>query len=245
MKEQKIALIVASVFAVIFGFVLGRELKAQVSKDDGAYAAMAPIEQYLMDRDAEIMLARSGAPESISRDATVMVLGRRGFETAAEGKNGFVCIVERAWTSPFESTEFWNPKNRSPICYNPQAVRTVLQITNMRTNLALAGLSKEQIRERMKAAVDRNEIPPPEPGAMCFMMGKGGYLSDQGLTADGAHNIAHVMFFTSRVKVADWGANLDKSPVFIDPRHNNDPEPVNVFMMMTGMWSDGTPAPLQ
>ncbi|HTZ98669.1 MAG TPA: hypothetical protein VMB18_19870 [Terriglobales bacterium] len=246
MKEQKIALIAASMLALILGFALGRELKAQVSKKDGgAYSAMAPIEQYLMDRDAEIMLARSGAPESISRDATVMVLGNRSFETAVEGKNGFVCIVERAWTSPFESAEFWNPKNRSPICYNPQAARTVLPITYMRTKLALAGLSKEQIRERMKAAVDGKEITPPEPGAMCFMMGKGGYLSDQSLTADGAHNIAHVMFFTSRIKLSDWGANLDNSPIFIDPRHNSDPEPINVFMMMTGTWSDGTATPLQ
>src|SRR5579863_1855978 len=133
MKEQKIALIAASIFALIIGLVLGRELKAQVSKDDGAYSAMAPIEQYLMDRDAEIMLARSGAPEAISRDATVMVLARSGFETAVEGKNGFVCIVERAWTSPFDSAEYWNQKNRSPICYNPPAARTILPITYMRT----------------------------------------------------------------------------------------------------------------
>jgi hypothetical protein len=58
---------------------------------------MAPIEQYLMtDRDAEIALARSSAPESISRDAEVLVLGRHGFETAVKGKNGFVCIVGRS-----------------------------------------------------------------------------------------------------------------------------------------------------
>ena len=42
------------------------------------FATMAPVEQYLMDRDAEIRLARSAAPESISRDATVLVLGRQG-----------------------------------------------------------------------------------------------------------------------------------------------------------------------
>lgn len=35
---------------------------------------MASLEQYLMDRDA-----------------TVMVLGRHGYESAVEGKNGFVC----------------------------------------------------------------------------------------------------------------------------------------------------------
>ncbi len=62
------------------------------------YPSMAPLNQYLMtDRDAEIALARSAAPESISRDAKILVLGRHGYETAAEGKNGFVCVIERAW----------------------------------------------------------------------------------------------------------------------------------------------------
>ena len=39
-------------------------------------------------------MARSAAPDSISRGATILVLGRQGYETAVEGKNGFVCMVE-------------------------------------------------------------------------------------------------------------------------------------------------------
>ncbi|HWZ76391.1 MAG TPA: hypothetical protein VNX87_07620, partial [Candidatus Sulfotelmatobacter sp.] len=52
--------------------------------------SMAPLDQYLMDRNDEIALARSAAPPSIAKDATVMVLGRYGYETAVEGTNGFV-----------------------------------------------------------------------------------------------------------------------------------------------------------
>lgn len=246
MNEQKIALIVASIVVLTLGFALGRKLKAEVNKGDGGgYSAMAPLDQYLMDRDAEIALARTAAPPSISQDATVMVLAPRGFETGAEGKNGFVCIVERAWTSPFESVEYWNPKNRSPICYNPQAAQTILPITYMRTKLALAGKSKAEIKEAMKAAVDKKELPALEPGAMSYMMSKQAYLTDKGITQDGAHNMAHVMFYTPRISPADWGANMDRSPIVIDPRAKNDPEPIDTFMMLTGMWSDGTPAPLQ
>jgi hypothetical protein len=79
---------------------------------------MASIDQYLMtDRGAEIAMARSAAPEAISRDAKILVLGRHGYETAVEGKNGFVCVVERAWMSPFDHPEFWNPKLRGPVCF--------------------------------------------------------------------------------------------------------------------------------
>src|SRR5215472_12975404 len=92
------------------------------------YAAMAPLEEYLSDRDAEIALARSAAPAAISIDATVLVLTRRGYQTAVEGKNGFVCFVDRAWTSPFDDAEFWNPKKRGPTCMNAPAVRSALPV---------------------------------------------------------------------------------------------------------------------
>jgi len=42
------------------------------------YPKMAPIEQYLMNHDAEIALARSAAPDGISHDASVLVLTRHG-----------------------------------------------------------------------------------------------------------------------------------------------------------------------
>jgi hypothetical protein len=59
------------------------------------YSEMAPAEQYrIANREDEIALARSAAPSSISADAQVLVLGRHGYETAVEGKNGFVCFVE-------------------------------------------------------------------------------------------------------------------------------------------------------
>ncbi len=119
---------------------------AQAQKNETAYPKMAPLEQYLMaDRNAEIALARSAAPESISRDAEVMVLGGHGYETAAKGKNGFVCLVERSWTAPIDDPNFWNPKLRGPICLNPPAARSYLPLTIKKTDLILAGKSKAQM----------------------------------------------------------------------------------------------------
>ena len=54
-----------------------------------------------MDREAEIALARSAALDSIARDAKVLMFGLNGFETAVEGNNGFVCVVQRSWMRPF------------------------------------------------------------------------------------------------------------------------------------------------
>ena len=225
--------------------VLGIAWQAQARDAKAPYPSMAPLEQYLMaDRNSEIALARSAAPDSISRDATVAVLGSHGYETAVEGKNGFVCIVERGWMNLFDNPEFWSPKVRGPICFNPPAARTVLPITYLRTKLVLAGKSKAEIKERMKAAIETKELPVLEAGAMSYMMAKQSYLSDNPITDDGAHNLAHLMFYTPLMDKAVWGADMPKSPVYLNPQFEGQPEPINVFMVLTGMWSDGTPAPL-
>jgi hypothetical protein len=198
---------------------------------------MAPLAQYLMtDRNAEIALARSAAPKAISADATILVLGRHGYETAVEGKNGFVCVVERGWTSPFDSPDFWNPKLRGPICYNPPAARSILPYTFKRTELVMDGLSNPQMLDRIKAALAKKELPTPEPGAMSYMLSKEGYLGDSV-----GHWYPHLMFHIPKVDGATWGANLDGSPVVLDPREL--PEPETIFFVPVGKWSDGTPAP--
>ncbi len=244
MRGRRYLVFASLILVFMLGFSRSWRMQAQ-DNSAPSYPSMAPLNQYLIaDRNAEIALARTAAPPSVSGDATVVILGPHGFETAAQGKNGFVCIVERAWTSPFDSLEFWNPKNRSPICYNPQAARTILPITYMRTKLALAGKSNAEIKDGMKTAVEKKELPALESGAMCYMMSKQAYLTDKAITQDGAHNMAHMMFYTPQINAADWGANLDNSPIVIDPRGKNDPESINIFMMLTGAWSDGSPAPL-
>jgi hypothetical protein len=140
------------------------------AQDRGASAEkMAPIEQYLIaDRNSEIALARSAAPKAISGEATILVLTRSGYETTVKGKNGFVCLVDRNWQAPFALPNFWNAKVRAPICYNPQAVRSVVPVIQKRTEWALAGLSKAEIMARVKTAFEKKELGPPEPGAMAF-----------------------------------------------------------------------------
>src|SRR5690242_2919025 len=150
MNARKFGALVFLTCVPIFALAAQRHVRAQRSKT--LYPKMAPIEQYFTDRDAEIALARSAAPESISHDATVLVLGRHGYETAVEGKNGFVCAVERAWMSPSDAPEFWNPKIRGPICFNPPAARSVLPSTYKRTEMVLAGRTRAEIIEGNKAA---------------------------------------------------------------------------------------------
>ena len=209
---------------------------ARAATEENPYPAMAPLDQYLIaDQAAEIALARSAAPKSISDGAAVMVLGKAGYTTVVKGSNGFVCEVDRSWGAGTTDPEFWNPKIRSPICFNPSAARSVLPAYLMKTKLVLAGKSKAEIIQATAAAFDKKELSAPEPGAMCYMLSKQQYVTDQ------AHNWhPHLMFFVSGDAAKSWGANLPGSPVMAA----NDPENRETIMMVwAGQWSDGTPGP--
>jgi hypothetical protein len=224
--------------ALLVTLSAGVSLVVRSQEGAASYNQMAPIDQYLMsDRNSEIAMARSAAPPSISADAEVLVLGRHGYEIAVKGKNGFACLVERSWMSPFDFAQFWNPKMRGPICFNPPAVRSILPLTLKRTELVLAGLSKSRIIEGIKA-FDAKGLPSLEPGAMSYMMSPQGYLNDQA-----GHWVPHLMFYIPLTDSKSWGADLSGSPVMLNPQFNNAPEPITEFMIPVSTWSDGTAAP--
>jgi hypothetical protein len=214
----------------------GATEQARAQAEKATYAAMAPLDAYLIaDHNIEIALARSAAPASISGGAEVMVLGRKGFTTEVKGTNGFLCLVERSWGAATDEPEFWNPKVRSPICFNPVAARTFAPIFLMKTKLVLEGKSKTEIAAATAVALDKKELPALEPGAMCYMMSKQQYLNDRGMSWH-----PHLMFFVSGDAAQSWGADLPGSPIIAA----NDPEErVTIMMVWAGNWSDGSAAP--
>ena len=143
---------------------------------------------------------------------------------------------QRSWTADIDNPDFWNPKLRAPICFNPAAVRSFLPQTIKRTEWVLAGRSKAQMFDDLKAALDKKELPKPEVGAMCYMMSKEGYLNDSV-----GHWHPHLMFFLPPADPKSWGANLPGSPIL---GQGDDQSQLTVFMIPVGHWSDGTAAPL-
>jgi hypothetical protein len=199
------------------------------------YAAAAPLNQYLIpEKASEIQLARSAAPPSISDGAEILVLTKDGYVTAVKGGNGFVCLLERSWGKSTDDPEFWNPKVKAPHCLNAPAAKTYLPIVLMKTRLVLAGKSKTEIALTLKAAMDKKELPALEPNAMCYMMSRQQYLSD-----DDTHWHPHMMWYVPGDAAKTWGANLTSVPALA----GNVPEDrMTVFLIKVDHWSDGTPA---
>jgi hypothetical protein len=225
-----------TIFVVFLALAVLPGAVQQARAHTDSYPGMAPLDQYLIaDENAEIALARSAAPASIADGATVMVLGRQGYTTAVQGTNGFLCYVERSWAHDTDHPEFWNPKARTPNCFNAAAAASVSQLYLMKTRLVLEGKTKAEIAQAIAAAQDSGELPALAPGAMCYMLSKEQYIND------GAHAWhPHVMFYAAGDAIKNWGANLPGSPVLaaFDPQAR-----LTTFFVVVHNWSDGTPGP--
>ena len=205
------------------------------------YAKMAPLAQYLSASQAsEIALARSAAPKPIGDHATVMTLGKDGYETAVKGTNGFVCFVERSWANDFDNGQFWNPRIRTPQCWNAAAASSVLPDYLNRTKWVLSGASQKDMAARTKAEFANHEVGPPAPGAMAYMLSKDQYILDPTPAGGPLHWYPHVMFFVSATDGSPWGANVSGGPLFSS---TSDIEPVTTYFLLAPKWSDGTPGP--
>jgi hypothetical protein len=200
------------------------------------YPSMAPVAQYMMDRDAEITLARSAAPKEISDDATILTLGKDGYETAVKGSNGFTCLVGRSWMNDFSAPDFWDPRDLTPNCWNAAAVKSQLTEFLQRTQWVLAGVSKDEMAARTRAAWASHEYTLPAPGTVAYMMSK-----EQCIHAPAPCNwYPHVMFFEATAEAQKWGDNLKGVPVYSGVSKT---DPVTTFMVVVPVWSDGTPGP--
>lgn len=229
--SKRISLLLAWIIAAP-AVLLCTGSQARAEGHVASYPAMASLDRYLMRRDVETALARSAAPKSISGDARVMVLGPHGYTTVAAGSNGFLCLVERSWGAASTDPQFWNPRVRAPICFNPPAARTFAPLYLMKTTLVLEGKSRSDIVRTIASALDRNELPALAPGAMCYMMSKRQYLNDQGRSWH-----PHLMFMEPGDATKTWGADLPGSPVMaaMDPE-----ERATILMVWVGRWADGT-----
>jgi len=170
-------------------------------------------------------------PDPIARDAEVQVLGRHGFETAVKRQERFRVYRGTGVGLPRPILTFGIRKYASP-CVQCGSRAFLPSAPHQETEWGLAGRTQAQMTESITAAFAKKELPPMEPGAMCYMLSKQGYGGDSA-----PHWPPHLMFFYSDTDPAIWGANLPGSPVV----GMSDPvEHLTSFVVLVQRWSDGT-----
>jgi hypothetical protein len=141
----------------------------------------------------EIALARSAAPSDVSGQATILVLRNDRYETAHLGSNGVTCMVSRSLPLAIE-----------PICYDPEASRTILQMEIRRVELRLAGVPTEEIDRRQAESIANGEFTLPTRPAMAYMMSAGQILYADAETRVGAFR-PHLHLFNPYATAEQFG----------------------------------------
>jgi hypothetical protein len=172
-----------------------------------------PIDRYLMPRDAEVALARSAAPPSISDHATIKVLTRSGFEVVHQGDNGAVCMVMRGFSAPtYTPAPFrdlvYDATVRAPICFTAPAAKVAMPYYELRTTLALSGKSPEEIATAIHEAYANGKLPHRDGVTMAYMWSAHQHLAS-GINA--WH--PHMMLFAPKYDNAMVGGNAFGSPL--------------------------------
>jgi hypothetical protein len=166
-----------------------------------------PLSEYMMAPEAEIGLARSAAPDVISARATVRILTASGYKVAAQGDNGFVCLVLRGWAAPSftpvqERLLVYDAKLRAPICFDPVASRTVLPVQEFRAKLGMEGRDPDAIAREVTMAYTRGKLPKMEGVAFAYM-----WSGDQYLGATAGSFRPHMMVYAPYYKNSMLGNN--------------------------------------
>jgi hypothetical protein len=201
------------------GVWTGAETRREQGQEQGQKASRAegrkypPLEAYLMPRNAEIALARSAAPANVSGRATIKVLTAAGYEAVHTGANGFVCLVMRGWTAPtYTPAAFrdlvYDPAVRAPICFDPEAARSVMPYYELRTKLGMEGKSPDQIADGVQAALATGKLPERKGVTFAYM-----WSADQHLGPGIGHWHPHMMVFAPYYTNAMLGDNDFAKPL--------------------------------
>ena len=182
----------------------------------------------LLPEDQEIRMAKSAAAPQVSDDASVWVLRRGGHVKVVDGTNGVNCFVDRDN----------HPEGLYPICYDAEASLTILPISLMQTRLREAGKSEEEVDRTIDNAIARGELKLPERTAIAWMQS-----AQQVLYADGRRVGTwrpHIMIYAPNLDTRALGfPNADPPGFFVQ----NPGTPLAHLVIVTPLWSDGTPGP--
>ncbi len=181
---------------ILAGALLVGALSA-IAADQVPFEKLPKVMDASMPRDEQMSLALSACPKEVASNATVYVLGSKGYEIARQGTNGASALVTRSFVRPDETTV-------GPMCYDPEGSRTLLQVELYKEELRSKGTSEADIKTAAANGYKDGRFKPPSKPGVLYMLSSDNRL---GPTADNktVHFPGHFMFYAPYMTGKDLG----------------------------------------
>jgi len=174
-----------------------------------------------MPRDQQIALAESAAPVEVSSNATVYVLGPKGYEKAREGTNGFSCFVGRHFVKPAETTQPETTRAETtiePQCFDAEGSRTLLLVYIHSEELRTNGKSEAEIKADVANGYKEGRYQYPSKPGFLYMMSSRNRLSAMPEHGTGIFP-PHLMFYAPNMTTKDIGFDAQPKLDYLGMTH--------------------------
>jgi len=180
----------------------------------GIAAAQVPFEKLpkvmdaSMSRNEQVSIALSAGPEGVAGNATVYVLGSKGYEIARQGSNGASCLVGRHFVKPDETTV-------EPMCFDLEGSRTLLQVELYEAELRAKGATEADIKKEVAEGYKDGRFKAPSKPGVEYMLSSDNRLGPTPGNGT-AHVPGHFMFYAPYLTGKDLGYD-SVAPFLVQP----------------------------
>lgn len=155
-------------------------------------------------RDVQIRIAKLAAPKEVTDHADIYILGRRGYELAVRGDNGFSCMIERE-----------KPDTMEPECYDAEGSATTMKVRSYEEQQRASGVGEQAIEESIKAGYKSGKFKPPSKAGIVYMLSDYNYVLNPE-TGKIIHFPGHLMFYAPYATEETIGSG-EGAPYIVHP----------------------------
>lgn len=163
-------------------------------------------QQDLLSREQEIELALKAGPVHIRSAATVYTFGKRGYEKARTGTNGFNCMVNRDGLQNGDTAVH-------PTCWDAEGSRTILPVMLRVGELLAQQKSAAEIKRDVDEGFSQGKFQSPAKTGIAYMLAGDVKFDSKSGQLSTVEFPAHYMIYAPGVTNADIGMSKEaKTP---------------------------------
>ena len=151
----------------------------------------------------QMAIARAAGPP-VGANATILVLGPRGYEKAQAGTNGFTCLIQRSQLDVM-----------APQCFDAAGTESTVRVFMFVEEQRARGVKETDIAAAVEDGYRKGTFTAPNRPGIVYMLSDYNYLSDPD-THEIVHFPGHLMYYAPNLTAKEIGSGPG-APYQTDP----------------------------